>query len=304
MKHASNNPPAAASHTVPRRANLTNAQFCDEYLFPNRPVIIEDALLQWDAVGKWSPEFFQQKFGARQLRVDDEVFTIHEFVDRVLDADVNHPAPYLKGTGEGNYFVDLFPELTEDIEPTPLYLFPNWLAERYMFGFLTRRLNRGPQAEIFFGGQGSGFPVLHWDSLYFHAFNCQVDGTKDWCLFAPDQTEFLYVRKEAQNQSQVERVFDPDLDRYPRLVHVTRYECTTAPGEMLFLPAGWWHTTRLTGPSISIAVNMANGSNWDGVRHELVAKAQEKSRLLAAILDNYLKIVERQKSHRDQRALS
>ena len=34
------------------------------------------------------------------------------------------------------------------------------------------------------------------------------------------------------------------------------------PGEMLFVPAGWWHTTRLLGPAISVSIGCANATNW------------------------------------------
>jgi hypothetical protein len=38
------------------------------------------------------------------------------------------------------------------------------------------------------------------------------------------------------------------------------------PGEMLFVPSHWWHTTKMLSPSITVSINVLNQSNW----HELV----------------------------------
>ncbi len=161
-------PDHPAAREVPRRENLESDEFAAEFLFANRPVVINDALQRWPAVGKWNPEFFRRQFGDRTIPIGEGRMAVSDFVDRVLTATDEHPAPYLTGTGVGNYLLDLFPELERDIEPSPKYLQPNWLGEWFWFPLLARRLNRGPRAEIFFGGRGSGFPFLHWDSLYFH----------------------------------------------------------------------------------------------------------------------------------------
>jgi hypothetical protein len=264
-------------------------------------VILLDALQQWQALTKWSPEFFRAEFGSRRINVQDERMTVSEFVARVVEATEENPAPYLTGVGPGNYFLDIFPELAADIAPIPEYLLPNWLGERYLAPLLARRLNRGPKAEIFFGGKGSGFPVIHWDSLHFHAFNGQVYGEKQWYLYAPSQSDFLYPRQPGGNQSRIDDVIHPDHERFPLFAKATCHQGTLGSGEMLFIPAGWWHTTRMSCPSISIAMNSANASNWNAVRADLVGKAKAKSSFLAPSANFYLKAVEWQRSRRDER---
>ena len=34
---------------------------------------------------------------------------------------------------------------------------------------------------------------------------------------------------------------DPDLDRFPRFAEARRVECSLKPGDVLFMPAFWWH---------------------------------------------------------------
>jgi len=47
------------SDQIERRENLSNEEFMKEYVYANRPVIVTDALRQWKAVGRWTPEFFR-----------------------------------------------------------------------------------------------------------------------------------------------------------------------------------------------------------------------------------------------------
>ncbi len=48
------------------------------------------------------------------------------------------------------------------------------------------------------------------------------------------------------------------------------YRFTLHPGELLFNPSGWWHTTRTLDVSIATVISFANASNWVHlVRHML-----------------------------------
>jgi len=290
-----------SSYEIPRRENLSYSEFAREYLYPHRPVILTDATEHWRAVGKWSPEFFKSEFGSRVITIDGREIMVSDFFDLVVHSSEKRPAPYLMYIGDSNYFADVFPELVDDIGQVPKYLSPNWLGDRYVPPILGRRLNRGPKPEFYFGGRGAGFPVLHWDNLYFHAFNSQIYGQKEWYLYAPDQTPFMYPRKDRGNLSMiVDALGDPDLERYPLFAKAVPHKCVVEPGEMLFLPGGWWHITRMLGPSISIAMCSANASNWSKVVVELVKSARRISPLLARPVAAYLKAIGWQKSIRDQ----
>lgn len=251
-----------AENLIERLDGVSYEAFRSDFLFKRRPVILTDTITRWKAVERWTPEFFESEFGDRSLEVDGDPSTVAEFVHRVLQSSEDVPGPYLKGTGPGHYLADLFPELVDDIEPRPVYLQPNWLEDRFFPAALSRVLNRGPMAEIFFGGCGTGFPVLHWDYLGYHAFAFQIYGTKEWTLFSPSDSENLYPKPDWPNQSQVTDLEHPDQAGFPRFANATRHRFVLQPGEMLFLPCGWWHTTRLPGPSISVSINSANASNW------------------------------------------
>jgi histone arginine demethylase JMJD6 len=257
---------------VPRREHLGRDEFVREYVLGNRPVIVTDAIREWRALSRWSPEFFKTEFGSVEVRVAGEGTTVGEVVDRILDPLAGSPAPYLHTTSPGAKMEHVLPALLADIQPLPELLAPNWLADRTFPRSLERRLQRGPQAELFLGGAGGRFS-LHWDSLYFHVFAFQVYGQKLWYLYAPDQTPRLYPRAEVHTISEIDDVEHPDLDRFPLFGEAVCQRCTLSPGEMLFFPGGWWHTTRMHGPSISVSINTANASNWSQLAGELARKA-------------------------------
>lgn len=252
----------AAENTIPRKKGVSYEQFVHQHLKPAKPVVLIDGAAHWPAVKRWNPELFRAELGDRLVPIGDQYMRVADFIDGVVNATQDRPAPYLQGTGEGRYLADLFPELVGDIDPEPIYAEPNWLTARFFPGSLRHQLNRGPRAEIFFGGLGAGFSRLHWDMLHVHVFAAQVFGTKSWLLFSPDDSPNLYPHPKYSNVSEVSDLFAADVEKFPLLRKAQGHRVLLEPGEMLFVPAGWWHTTTLSEPSISISINSANASNW------------------------------------------
>ncbi|KJE91396.1 hypoxia-inducible factor 1 [Capsaspora owczarzaki ATCC 30864] len=82
----------------------------------------------------------------------------------------------------------------------------------------------------------------------------QVRGAKRCVLFAPDRFPCLYpypVHHPCDRQSQVD--FDnPDLARFPRFSELHGWECILEPGEVLYIPAYWWHHVESLTDSVSV----------------------------------------------------
>ena len=55
---------------IERRANLSYAEFSDRYMYPNRPVILTDALARWKALSRWTPDFFRREFADMSFEVE------------------------------------------------------------------------------------------------------------------------------------------------------------------------------------------------------------------------------------------
>ena len=264
----------ACAFNIERRDNLSYEEFAHRHLYPLRPVIITDALNRWPARQRWTPEFFKGNFGGVEFAsygaeyeqyqtssAEVSIFKLSDYIDKVVSASEQQPVPYLRN----KILAEVFPSLIKDVEPLPEYLFPNWLGESYVVKHVEKVLKRGGKLELFIGGAGSAFPVLHYDSAGTHAFLMQIYGRKEFVLYPPDQEIFMYPVPGTENHSLV-NVAHPDLTKYPLFAKAIPVRFVLEPGEMLFVPSHWWHTTRMLTASITVAANVLNGSNW----HELI----------------------------------
>ncbi|XP_028991785.1 tRNA wybutosine-synthesizing protein 5 isoform X3 [Betta splendens] len=68
----------------------------------------------------------------------------------------------------------------------------------------------------------------------------QVTGRKRVVLYSPQDALHLYL---AGDKSEVLDIDAPDLKRFPAFVKATRHECVLEPGDLLFIPALWFHNT-------------------------------------------------------------
>jgi ribosomal protein L16 Arg81 hydroxylase len=81
----------------------------------------------------------------------------------------------------------------------------------------------------------------------------QVRGHKRVRLVAP--YDLARVRNDRHCYSRVD-VEKPDLELYPEFRDVTVTEVEIGPGDLLFLPVGWWHHVR--GLEVSITMTFTN----------------------------------------------
>jgi hypothetical protein len=273
-----------ALRTIDRRSGLSHGAFVSEYLLPQRPVILTDVIQHWKAIRTWSPQMFKDMFGAREVSIDGRTYTVAGLIDLVVNSSSDRPAPYLR-----NCPIDEWaPELLDDIMPLPGCTKPNWFESRL---FPSRR--SFTYLELYIGGRGASFPVLHYDSLHTHAFLMQVFGRKRFIVFSPDQSAYVYPgTRGGKSNSQVNDVEHVDLERFPLFAKTTPTEFVLEPGETLFVPAGWWHTTRMLTPSITISANTANTANWKAFCEDYVDNTRRhRSAVIAAGLKVYLALL-------------
>lgn len=264
---------AEAHATVERRSGLTYDEFAGQYLRPLRPVVFTDATRNWPALSRWTPDFFRQQFGTREINVwRDRRYTVKELIDLVETSSPQKPAPYLRN----EYLADIFPEVLNDVEPCPECLSHNWLSEKFPSAKLETLLTRCALPEIYIGGVGGGFPFLHYDLYHTHAFLSQVYGRKLFVMYSPDQSHLLYQNPNTSNQSMVD-VGNPDLSKFPLFAGAVAAKVILGPGETIFIPAGWWHTTRMLTASITVSINHANESNWGNVVSDLQSSLMQST---------------------------
>lgn len=263
--------------------------FYRDYVALRRPAIIAGAA-DWPATKKWSIDWFANRFGDREVVVERKLLRMDEFLRKVEASTPVDPAPYLNGIS----IADNFPELLPDLTPAPAITQPNWLASAHM---PARWKTRDGFLELLVGGYGTRFPGLHYDQWYLNAFVTQIVGDKDFYLFRPEDTRYLYPREDAPSRSCIRNIHDVNLSEYPQFGHARPIHVRLRQGETIFVPWGWWHVTELPGTSIAVSINSANGANWDAFSEDFSMRSRLPRRALIKLALRGVALMERHRTH-------
>ena len=231
---------------IDRRSNLSRQEFLEKYYITGTPVIITDIMQNWRAMSLWTPQYLQEHFGDLEVEIQanrnaDPRYEINseqhkymlrmsDYVDRVVNGGETNDYYMVANNHRVNNQV--LKAVFDDIEIFPDYLDPNLAEGRAFFWF-------GPKGTI---------TPLHHDPT--NLFMAQVSGRKRWKAISPFQTHLLYNHVGVFSEVDVE---SPDYAKHPlyQQVHVTEFELN--PGEVIFMPVGWWHHVR----SLDICISMS-----------------------------------------------
>jgi len=240
--------------SIDKRSNLSHRELLAEYIEPGLPVVLTDATRHWGAMGKFTPAFFKQHYGHLSKEINGRTYTMAEAADLILTSSAENPAPY-----PFNLNIEHFlPELLADMKPEVVF----GKSDRVNHPLLPGLMLRGTQAyELFLGGKGACFPYLHVDALFLHTQITQLYGSKEFILYSPEQTPYMYPKAENPKVSQVD-IFNPDYEKFPLFRQAEAVRVTVEEGETILFPTKWWHTTRIHEPCISVGRVHLNEWNW------------------------------------------
>ena len=111
---------------------------------------------------------------------------------------------------------------------------------------------------------GSHVAPLHYDPM--DGTLIQLYGEKRILLFPPSQiynlypiSLFNYLRHGLKVRASYSVVYpeNPDFVKFPKFKKALphRYEAILKPGEILFIPAGWWHEVTCLGDGVVCSIN-------------------------------------------------
>ena len=120
-------------------------------------------------------------------------------------------------------------------------------------------------------------PAGHTSCLHYDPMDgtlVQLSGTKQVTLFPPSQLYNLYpfsvwnhLLYGAKRRAVYSKVYpdNPDLKAFPKFKSAMPYrvDITLQPGDMLFIPAGWWHEVTSVGDGMVCSIN-----RWWNVPHQ------------------------------------
>jgi hypothetical protein len=296
---------------IDRRDGLAYDEFVHDYAEKHRPVIISNAFPQWKALKTWTPDYLKARVGFRKVLVDGQEVTLAEHLDNCVASTPEQPSAYMRE----QVIRWVLPELAEDLEPFCEYALPNWLRGTYpVVGGL---LNRASEVELFIGGAGarllrraaemeggagyaqagskgvSGFADLHYDPTALPVMLFQVYGEKEWVLFSPSDTPYMYA--DGTRLSKVPNPDSPDLARFPLFAKAKPIRFIQHPGEAVYLPAFWWHATRMRTLSIAVSSTFANRPHWEAMVDNVTHDYFPNGKSGGALMRNYLRAAGRVK---------
>ena len=100
---------------------------------------------------------------------------------------------------------------------------------------------------FWFGSAGTITP-LHYDQA--NLMMVQIYGRKKWQIIPPIYTPFLYNNVGVFSEVDCEK---PDYNKYPLFEEVKIIEVVLEPGEIIFVPTGWWHQVKSLEISVSLS---------------------------------------------------
>lgn len=236
---------SSESKAIPEVTALSEEDFREEFYYRNRPVIVRGGASHWPAVARWTPAFFRQRFGdveieymegANRYRHAGDVHrrtSVAQFVDRIESTRASNEFYIVATNLTFRRSADMLP-LSDDLRQLP-FLPPVPLDDPAV-------------VNLWFGPRGTITP-LHHDVM--NVVFTQIYGRKDFML-APS-----FALPAVYNRYGVYSDVDPaaiDRARFPRAENVTWLRASVAPGDVLLIPAGWWHWVYARDTSISISL--------------------------------------------------
>src|SRR5579871_986720 len=256
---------AQAAHAAPwieRRVRLDPETFAREHRRALRPVVVEGLLADWPALATWSFDHLAARVGGARVVVAGYHATRARsatFAEFVAEVRAGGPPIYLQ---EWLFMADC-PALATDLPELPIAQYDFC---RQLYG---ERVATNHQLWI---GQRGATTRLHQDSYFVDVMHAQIVGEKHWCVMAPEACAPDFASLAA--------------DPATRLM-----QCVLKPGDVLYLPALWWHRVVLRSDSIGLGRKCLDEVNLR--RHvrarlgELLALALNHDHVKAAFPDLY-----------------
>jgi len=234
------NPPELLNALREESIRLSLDRFLLEFLNPRIPVVIRGLVSHWSGVRKWGlRHFWMREFGNRLVPVESGEFTGRQFsqslvsVSALLESFETDRDLYLT---EYDIFAQI-PELEPDVYPLPDFC---------LLGDSVRK-------KLFFGPAGKHSP-LHTDPE--DNLLAVVFGKKYVKLFSPEDTQFLSPNLGDSllgNTTLLPGDLQVDELEFPGYSKARGLEAILGPGDVLFIPKGWWHFVK----NLEISANIA-----------------------------------------------
>jgi ribosomal protein L16 Arg81 hydroxylase len=230
---------------VEKRAGLSAQEFFTRYYFGHRPVVLQGLMEDWPALRRWSLDYFRETCGEAEVEIMSG-----------RDANPNHAFEHdrHRSTVRMAEFIRM---IAEAGETNDFYMVPrndNWQREglrqlrediRAPRGIIDPSLDP-PSMTLLLGPAGTLTP-LHHDRM--NVLLAQVLGRKHVKLIPSFQPHRVFPRHGTFSHVDAS---NPDPSHQAAFQEAHLLEAVLEPGELLFIPVGWWHWVRALDVSATV----------------------------------------------------
>lgn len=252
--------------TVPEATGeMSLDEFRERFEKLNLPVVIRGAAKEWPALKKWSRDALTQKFGDVDFVVGGYDMSLRDFF-ALSDQGKDDVPLYLFDPKFG----EKAPELAED------YAVPDYFGADDLFKLLG---DERPHHRWLIVGPARSGSSFHKDPNATSAWNAVITGRKKWVMFPPNvNPPGVHPSADgadvAQPLSLVEWFSNFYQYAYDGKPSDHPLECTCEPGDVLFVPSGWWHMAFNLEECVAVTQNFVSRANLRKVLSFLDTKCE------------------------------
>lgn len=262
---------------IPRLKTISKKEFLENYVRPQKPVVIEHLIDNWPATQKWNLDYIKEVAGEKVVPLYDDrpITSKQKFNEPHTEMKMADYIDLLKSKPT-NYRIFLYHLLKEVPVLQKDFRFPK-LGLRFIKQLPT----------LFFGGENSKV-FMHYDIDFANIVHFHFHGKKRCIIYPPSQSKYLYKVPHALISREDIDFNDPDFEKFPVLKKAKGYVTELNHGEALYMPEGYWHQmTYLTpGFSMSLRATPRNFTNFSKAIYNLVIMRN---------FDNYMRKLKGQK---------
>ncbi|GFN74874.1 bifunctional arginine demethylase and lysyl-hydroxylase jmjd6-like [Plakobranchus ocellatus] len=260
-------PSKQSCQKVDKRQKLSLQEFREIY-DGKWPVIITDVMSSWPALN-WTIDFFKKKYGRSRVTMTTFANSVKSGFSVPLEVFLNHLHVSTETVWtylQDELFLLQHPELKADI-------FGSIYTEQDLFQLFPAAVR--PWDCMLLWGTAHSRSSLHIDPYNWTGTNAVISGLKRWKLLPPGQDKLLSIHPGANCGFPLECVkynsaldlFDSaQLEAKPDLRYL---EVDQGPGEMLFIPSGWFHQAYNVVPTLAVSGQVMNTNNYEVVLTEI-----------------------------------
>jgi hypothetical protein len=237
---------AYGSGQIERRSSVSRSEFLERYYAANKPVIFTDLLCNSFAYQYWTPDYLSQSCGDVTVEVmagrhADPRYEMNSDTHRSSMRLADYVDMVLQGGSTNDYYLVANNGFFTRAETQTLYHESPQLPEYLDHSEAQQK------TFLWFGPAGTITP-LHHDIM--NIMVAQVYGRKRFTLLCPEDTPHVYNEVGVYGDVDCK---NPDYTRHPLYECAAPIEVTLDPGDVLFIPVGWWHHVEALETSIMVS---------------------------------------------------